>query len=282
VALPRIPGYQIIRLAGAGGFGSVFEARRSDDYVRVAIKVAHTEDPYAIRRLWYEALALRTVGPPEVPELLDDGTTRSDLAYLAMEWISAPSLADRLHEIGGAMSLAEFGIITPPILRAVDALHRRGFVHRDLKPDHIMLDRSEGPLRVRLLDLGLVVPTSAPEPHRVRARGLALGTSRYMAPEQVAAEPIGTRADIYALGVILFEMLSGTAPFAGTSTQMREAHLLIPAPRVGPLSLAPAAVERVINRCLDKRPERRYASASTLRGALTKALRQAGVLPRAG
>lgn len=242
----------------------------------MAIKMADADDNFAIRRLWYEALAMRAVAPPEVPELYDDGTVAGgEIAYIAMEWVTAPTLGHRMDELMGPMSIEEFGQIMPAVLRAVQELHRRGFIHRDLKPEHIVLVGSGDDLKVRLLDLGLVKPIRVREPEDVRPRGLAVGTSRYMPPEQVSDGPVDLRADIYALGVIMFELLSGVVVFDGTSSQMRDAHLSHVPPDLGTLSEIPRPIARVVMRCLKKRRADRYQSMHSLRGALTRALRRA-------
>ncbi len=254
----------------------MYEARRESDSVRVALKMANADDPFAIRRLWYEALAMRAVAPPEVPELYDDGTAAGgEIAYIAMEWVTSPTLGNRMDELLGPMSIEEFGHIVPAVLRAVQALHSRGFVHRDLKPEHVVLCGTGDDLSVRLLDLGLVKPIRVREPLEVRPRGLAVGTSRYMPPEQVSDGPVDIRADIYALGVIMFELLSGVVVFDGTSSQMRDAHLSHVPPDLGTLSEIPPPIARVVMRCLRKRRVQRYQSVQSLRGALTRALRRA-------
>jgi len=273
-ALPQLDGYLDIRHVASGGFGEVFEA--IDPAGRLsAVKVARTR--FSERRLWYEAIALRCVGAPTVPALYDDGVDAAGTQYIAMEWIAAPTLDDRMQELWGPMSLPEFAIVTPRMLRAVEQLHNSGFVHRDLKPEHVVLHRRAQGLRVRLLDLGLVVPIHTEEPLQVRRRNIILGTSAYMAPEQVDLEPITPQTDIYALGVIMYEMLSGDVPFAGTSTEMQHAHVNArPPPMVG-CARIPKPIAKVIERCLHKRPEKRYASVTSMRIALARALQRSGL-----
>lgn len=273
--LPLIPHYQIVRHVATGGFANVYEAF-SDEGVCVALKVAHANRNYTLRRLWYEAVAMRAVGAPTVAQLYEDGTSTAH-EYLAMEWLGAPTLVDRMLDLGGPMSIAEFASLMLPILRAVETLHDRGFVHRDLKPEHFVLDRSGGSLQVRILDLGLVVPTDRAEPERVRRNNIVLGTSAYMAPEQVELDPITIQSDIYALGVMMYEMLSGELPFDGTSTEIQVSHTHIAPPRLLAPGKVPPTVERVVHRCMQKQPERRYVSVTSLRIALTRALGRAGL-----
>jgi len=279
VPLPKLPGYRVERLAGRGGFGSVYEARRLSDRARVAIKLAHAEDAFALRRLWYEGLALRAVGAPYVPALEHEGTLADGTRFLVMEWIRDPTLADRLRELPSGMRLREFAPLAVEMARAIGQLHRRGFLHMDLKPEHIVLSSQGDELQVRLLDLGLVKPLNKPEPTRARARrGMIVGTSTYMSPEQLRGIRAGVEADIYSIGIIMLEMLTGQRPFNVPSSQVWGAvpeHTLV---RVSGAEHVPVGVRRVLERCLAIEAQDRYRAAHTLRGALTRALRRAGAL----
>lgn len=265
-------GYRVEREVGVGGFGTVYEGYLGAD--RVALKIAHAANVEGLRLMRRESEVLRRVGPPLVPEIRGFGVTDSGrFAYLAMEWMEADCLATRMLDIGGPMSIAEFGVLAPAIISAVGALHERGVVHRDLKPEHLILSWGPRGLRVRLLDLGLAIRLSV-RPFRPAE---VYGTSGYMAPEQVERDVITAKADIYALGVIMYEMLSGDLPFGGTSSEQLLAHISTPPPPVTSRLRVPAPIERVIRRCLHKDPDARYASAETLCRSMLRALASAGM-----
>ncbi|MEP7124759.1 MAG: protein kinase [Byssovorax sp.] len=271
-ATPVFPGYETRGVLGRGGFAAVFAAVREDDQQPVAIKLAHRDDATAGRRLLQELDALRTIGPPYVPVLhamgrLDDGSL-----YLVMEHIDAPTLADRLVARADLLPIAEVAALATTLLHALAAVHARGYVHRDIKPENVLVDDAG---QVTLVDFGLV---SRPEVEADRtAEGAAAGTAEYMSPEQCAGLPtVDARSDLYAFGVVLYELLAGRPPFWGPAALVRQAHVDRRPPRLVESVAVPPLVDEVVLRCLEKEPADRFADAGALRAALGAAFATAG------
>ncbi len=264
--VPTIVGYELLREIGAGGSGSVHEAIRSSDGVRLAIKVA-AHEAMASERLEREAEALATIGPPYVPAFFELGHASDGRRFLAMELVTAPTLGEIMGR--GPTSLGRLAEIGPAILRAVAAAHAKGYTHRDLKPENIFIDGT----RARLIDFGLVKRSDlAVDPGLTRA-GELVGTAEYMAPEQCSVgTAIDHRADIYAIGVILYELLVGKPPFWGSSSDVQQGHRRMRPPRPSEHAAVPLAVEEIVLRCLAKEPERRFDSAGAVLAALEAAL----------
>lgn len=264
---PIFPGYETRGILGRGGFGTVFAAVREDDRLPLAIKLAHHGDATAGRRLLEEMAALRGIGPPYVPTLhafgrLDDGSL-----YLVMAHVDAPTLADRLVVRAEPIPLAEAATLATALLEAIGAVHARGFVHRDIKPENVLVDESG---QVTLVDFGLV--TSAARELDLTAEGMIAGTAEYMSPEQCAGlANVDARSDLYAFGVVLYEMLTGRPPFWGPQAVVRQSHLDRRPPRLAETVQVPPQVEEIVLRCLAKEPADRFQSTASLSKALSAA-----------
>ncbi len=271
VERPSFLGYETGSVLGRGGFGTVFEARRHTDGERVAIKLARADRPGADDRLLDEIAALEGVGPPGVPAVFARGKCADGSPYVVMEYVGAEPLASRLFAGAEPIPLALACSMTLAILEVVEAIHARGYVHRDLKPENILLDEGS---RVKILDLGLASSTTAPAPGpEVTEEGAAVGTVDYMAPEQCRGrEDVDVRADIYAMGVILYELIAGRPPFSGSPTVVKQSHLSLRPPPLSPLAheRVPPALEAIVQRCLAKDREDRFDSAMALREALAR------------
>jgi tetratricopeptide (TPR) repeat protein len=280
-----LPGYEQWSLLGQGGFSRVYAARRSTDGLEVAVKIAlRSNDPRFAR----EAAVMRRLVAPIAPVLFEAGHTIARQPYLVMErvrgtaldtWLSRPAERVRSLEakvaLGGALS------------RAIDRVHQAAVVHRDLKPAHILLrgeDRDgatewsspedAGP--ITLLDFGLarVLDATAPgelEVEEITKEGARLGTVLYMSPEQCEGTQADARADIYTLGVILFEILTGRTPFVGDPSSVTVAHASRRPPRPSQLADVPRALDAIVLRCLAKRPEDRFVRAREVADALAEA-----------
>lgn len=267
--VPGFPGYRVTGVLGRGGFGTVFEAARADGEKPVAIKLARADRPDAKARLDRERTALLEVGPPHVPEVFALGELATGAPYLVMERIRERPLSARLLD-ARSMPLAYVAGVAPAILRALEAIHARGYVHKDLKPENIFI--SEEP-EATIIDFGLAVSLGRETPRvTLTSDGGMLGTAEYMSPEQCDERAsIDARADIYAAGVIFYEMLTGRPPFWGPPALVRQSHRSRRPQRPSALAVVPPAVEEVLLRCLAKDPGDRFATATELREAIEKA-----------
>jgi serine/threonine-protein kinase len=269
----RLGHFHLVRRIGEGGMGIVHEARDERLGRTVAIKVVRRVDEAGARdRFWREARAAARVNHPHVCQIYDVGETDGQL-YIAMELLEGEPLSARLER--GPLPLDELGPIALGILAALEALHRQEVVHRDLKPSNIFLT----PHGVKLLDFGLARPVAtggAGVGATVTRTGFVVGTPRYMAPEQWNAEPVGPATDLFSLGALLYESLTGVAPFPGTSpAEVRHAALFEQPPALaGPAAVA--TLDRLLRRAMAKRPEERFPSAAAMAAAWREALLAAG------
>src|SRR5688572_20189630 len=265
----RIGHYTVTRKLGAGAMGVVYAARdeRLERSVALKTMASVARDETARKRFWREARAAASVNHPNVCQIYEIGEDRGEL-FIAMELLEGEALADRLRQ--GAMTVSQAVPIGLEMLAALTALHGRGIVHRDLKPSNVFLT----PHGVKLLDFGLARPdpdeTISPDADLTRP-GFVMGTPRYMAPEQIAGEPVDGRGDLFAAGAIMFEMLAGRPAFTGRTisevlhaTTSEQPPALTGSPGV-------AAMDRVIRRALAKRPMERPPSAEQMAGELRAA-----------
>ncbi len=273
-ALPsRIGRYAVLRRLGQGGMGVVYAARdeQLDRMVAVKTILNISGDENTRKRFWREARAAASVSHPNVCPIYEVGED-GGAPFLAMELLEGEPLSTRLH--GGALSVAEAVQTALCVLSALGALHARGIVHRDLKPSNIFLT-PHGP---KLLDFGLARPASGAVPlgdatHTALTRtGMLVGTAGYMAPEQVRNEDIDERTDLFAMGAILFESLSGKPAFPGKAVVEVLYATLGEQPPALSGSPAIAAVDRVIRKALAKAPANRYPAAENMAADLRSAL----------
>jgi eukaryotic-like serine/threonine-protein kinase len=259
--------YRVLEMLGEGGMGEVYRARDTRLGRDVAVKVlpaAFSADPEWRRRLDREARAISSLSHPNVCPLFDVGH-QNGVDYLVMEYLEGETLAARLQR--GALPADQVLRYGAEIASALAAAHRRGVVHRDLKPGNVMLTRTGA----RLLDFGLAKPAlpnasiavdvtaSAP----ITAQGTLVGTYPYMSPEQVEGREVDARSDIFALGALLYEMATGRRAFEGKTTASLIAAILErdPAPVSSLQPLAPAALDDIVRGCLAKDPEDRWQTA---------------------
>ncbi|MFY9560111.1 MAG: protein kinase [Terriglobales bacterium] len=264
--------YEIQSPLGAGGMGEVYRARDSRLARTVAIKVLPehlSENPEAKERLDREARAISSLSHPNICHLYDVGQ-QDGVSFLVMEYLEGETLADRLRK--GPLPLEQVLKCGIEICEGLEKAHRSGVVHRDLKPGNIMLTKSGA----KLMDFGLAkpaVPASPPSSgltqtlatpqHPLTAEGMVVGTFQYMSPEQVEGKEADARSDIFALGAVLYEMVTGKRAFEGKTTASTIAAILAadppPISTVQPLS--PPALEGTVKSCLAKDPDERLQSA---------------------
>lgn len=267
----RLGPYQIVRLIGSGGMGEVYRALDPRLARHVAIKTlsgAVAADAERIQRFETEARAAGTLDHPNLMVVYDVGRSGA-VSYIVSELLEGETLRERLGQ--GRVTERRTIDYAAQIARGLAAAHERGIVHRDLKPENIFLTRDH---RVKILDFGvakLVRPLDANElttlDSPVTNPGAVVGTVGYMAPEQIRGEAVDHRADIFALGIVMHEMLSGQRPFRrDTAAETLTAILREDAPEL-PAGVSPA-LARVIHRCLEKRREDRFHSAHDLGLAL--------------
>lgn len=257
----RFGQYELQKRLGEGGMADVYLAWDDKLGRKVAIKVMkpRPDDPTFVRRFEREAYIAADLDHPHILKVFDRGTYGGQ-PYIVMELKTGGSLADLLKKSG--LPLAEVSRLLDQIASALDHAHQKGIIHRDLKPSNILLDDNRNAF---LSDFG-IAKVVAGEMTSLTQGGVAIGTYLYMAPEQWANKAVDTRADIYALGVMLFEMLAGTVPFrAALSHQLMTLHMSAPPPSIRSFrpDLSPG-IERVIAKALEKDPARRYQSAGKL------------------
>ncbi|GAB4581223.1 MAG: hypothetical protein Fur0022_39700 [Anaerolineales bacterium] len=257
--------YKIEQELGAGGMSAVYKATDPNLKRVVAVKLVHphlSRDPEFVRRFETEAAAVAQLRHPNIIQVFDfnhDG----DTYYMVLEFVPGETLQARLKRLNNAnrkLSLEEIVKYASQVCDATDYAHKRGLVHRDIKPANVMLDIQGNAI---LMDFGIVRIIGGTE-HT--ATGAVVGTALYMAPEQIRGEHPDHRADIYSLGVMLFEMAGGRPPFNSDSAMtIMMMHLNDPVPDIGELNPnVPFALKTIIHKALEKNPNNRYQTAAEM------------------
>jgi len=272
----RLGPYEIVSPLGAGGMGEVYRARDPRLGRDVAIKVlptAFSADADRLRRFEQEARAAAALNHPNILAVHDIGT-ETGAPFIVSELLEGATLRDRLN--AGPIAVRKAIELALHIAHGLAAAHEKGITHRDLKPENVFVTRDG---RVKILDFGLAKLTRdnrALEPESAMVTtlaptqpGVVLGTVGYMAPEQVRGVPVDHRADLFALGAILYELLSGRRAFyRDTAAETMAAILKEDPPELNPAAPMPPALIRIVNRCLEKSPSTRFQTASDLAFAL--------------
>ena len=271
--------YRLVRHVGRGGSSDVFEAEHIHVGKRVALKLLRRElarDEHAVERLRREARTASAIGHRNIVNVEDFGVTADGTVYLAMEWLDGETLAQRIDR--GPVGLAATVDLALQIGAGLGAAHAAGVVHRDLKPANVFLVDEGGRDLVKLLDFGIA--KSVRGDARLTGTGAFIGTADYVAPEQALGDEVDARADLYALGVVLYQLLTGSLPFrAGNFMAVLHRHATEPpeppSVRAPERDISPA-LEAVVLRCLAKEREQRFAGADDFVAALTAAAGAAG------
>jgi tRNA A-37 threonylcarbamoyl transferase component Bud32 len=285
--------YEVVRKIGAGGMGEVYLAQRREDFERqVAIKVISNRllaAPLLIERFRQERQILATLDHPNIARLLDGGVAASGQPYLVMEYVEGIRL-DRYCD-QHALTLEQRLALFRKVCAAVEYAHRKLVVHRDLKPNNILVNEQGEP---KLLDFGVakvLEPEESAVGDTLTMTGAVLVTPRYASPERLAGATATVASDVYSLGVVLYELIAGRPPYAGSDSS--------PAQLIGammtrelppPSTIAPdvlkrplrGGLDRIAGRALGKRPEDRYESVALLSADIERYLSGRAVRPRTG
>jgi serine/threonine-protein kinase len=248
-------------MAARGGFGNVYRARDTTSDRSAAVKVLHAymaRSPNIVKRFQLEAETVNRIRHENIVELYELGALTDGRPFMAMEWLDGVTLEGRLRE-RGTIDPAAIVTIMEGLCAALAAAHAAGVVHRDLKASNVILVARDGRELVKLVDFGIAKLLDDAEA-RLTATGAVVGTPSYMAPEQILGRTIGPATDIYALGVLLFHLLTGKLPFqADTAFGVEQQHLHAAPPRPSEArSGISEALDDVILRCLEKDPQHRH------------------------
>ncbi|HKQ69593.1 MAG TPA: serine/threonine-protein kinase [Polyangiaceae bacterium] len=291
---PRGTPYRIVRRLGQGGMGEIYEADALHEAGRVVVKVLRRDQSEMADRMRVEAEALAALAHPNIVGYRGRGRASDGRPYLVLEHVEGCTLRDELR-MRGAMPMGTALALARQLLSALGAVHGAGLVHRDVKPENIMIaPLPDGRLRLKLLDFGIVKVVERAGPVRPLAlpttEGFCVGTPRYAAPEQGSGDDIDRRADIYGAGIVLYTMLAGRGPFdeiRGAGNLVRAHAALAPPPpsRFSPIPIS-ADVEAAVLRAIAKDPRARFADAASFCRALFAAVGhswpQAAHLPTRG
>jgi serine/threonine-protein kinase len=271
--------YRLVRLVGEGGMGSVFEAEHTVLGSRVAIKVLHPElgrRSGLAERFLQEAKVAAQIRSPHVVRVADVDRTPDGQAYIVMDLLEGEPLSAVLSR-QGRLPLATACDYTEQILEALEAAHALGVVHRDLKPENVFVTQEGSKPVLKLIDFGIAKARRGEGDRHLTVTGALMGTAEYMAPEQArSAANVDARADIYAVGVMLYEMIAGARPATGEDARVVaykvERGEVVPLRHAAPE--APREIAGLVHHAMAPRPDMRFASATEMRAALHTA--QAG------
>ncbi|HWI82056.1 serine/threonine-protein kinase [Ramlibacter sp.] len=276
MSLRKLGRYDIVRVLGKGAMGIVYEGRDPNLDRRVAIKTVKVENlsPEAADeyegRFRTEARSAARLQHPNIVSVYDSDR-HEDVAYLVMEYIHGDDLKHHLDN-GERYTLEQALRIIDDLLSALDYAHRQGIVHRDIKPANLLMEPGG---RVKLTDFGVARIQDSQD--ATRTQGAMVGTLKYMSPEQVQGQKVDTRADLFSVGVLLYQLLTDQRPFDGEN-EFAIIHQIVghtPPPPSAVNARLPAAIDAVVARALAKKPEQRYPTAAEFAAALRAAMRQA-------
>lgn len=269
--------YLILKVLGSGGNGTVYLAEDKQLNRKVAIKVLHEwsaqSSDNAIKRFEREAQSLSDLLHANITRIYRYGEFNGSFPFIVMEFVDGESLKDFIAR-KATITVSEVVAIAIQIAQALEYAHKSGIVHRDLKPENIVISQQngqleeEGPLIVKLLDFGLSKSTSLMQSSTLTKTGMIVGTVFYMSPEQGLGEAVDARSDIYSLGCLIYELVTGSPPFvADLASAVLLKHMSEPVPSLSllsPQSCLPSLLDEIIARCCQKNKDNRYRDCSEL------------------
>ena len=273
--------FRLLRKIATGGFASVWEAAEEGTDHRVAVKFMlpnRVDDEATVRRFSREAKLVKLLEHPHIVQVLDFGVTAphkkkvKGVPYLVMEYLEGRTLEQLMNEQGGPLRLDRIVEILHPVLEALGEAHQKGIIHRDLKPENIFIEKTDSGEVAKVIDFGICKPLDTSpfevDKDRLTRTDQVFGTPEYMAPEQIAADPVGPQADIYSVGIMLYEMLTGRQPFVGaTAMKVMMQHLNEDLPSLpAPYDTHPIAV--IVDKSTRKSPRKRYPTTKAMLDAL--------------
>jgi len=269
--------YRILRLLGEGGMGQVYEAQHVNINKRFAIKLLRPEivaNPEAVQRFRQEAWSASSIGHENIIEIDDFATLPSGSVYLAMEFLSGQSLAERM-KMGPPLEVGEALDIFVQVAHGLSAAHDKGIIHRDMKPENVFLAARQGRTVVKILDFGIAKVSGAEGSHSLTRTGAIFGTPHYMSPEQALGKPLDLRSDVYSVGVIMYEVFTGKVPFEAESFMgILTKHITAEPKRPSEVAASvPPEMEAVILRAMAKDLSQRYGSMEELANDLLEVMR---------
>jgi serine/threonine-protein kinase len=269
--------WRITSLIAAGGCGVVYAARHGVLERVAAVKVLHSvmaASPTMVDRFVREARAVNHIKHPNIIDIFDFGALPDGRPFFVMELLEPGDLQQRVDACG-RLTIAEVVAIMTPVCHALDAAHRAGYIHRDLKARNIgFAVAPDGSELVKLLDFGVAKLLEA---DREMTGTIRVGTPHCMSPEQIRGEPVDARTDVYALGVLLYHLLVGRYPFeAANVAEIERLHLEAPPPVPSRFAPVPVAFDAIVTRALSKRPAERPGSVTELLALVTAAVTAAG------
>jgi len=275
----KLEKYEVLEKVGEGGMATVYRGRHTTLNREVAIKVMHPHLAGSERnrtRFAREAKAIETLRHPNILRIFDYSGGAADHCFIITEFIEGPTLRELLDDVG-AMMPEPAAIVTWELCKALEVAHSRGIVHRDVKPENVMLTGTGG---IKLMDFGIARML---DDAQVTMTGALVGSPAYMSPEQATDGEVGQASDLFAVGTMLYRMVTGTLPFRGSNPSI-VIKAIIDGIYEDPSNRAPSlspALADIIRRCLNRDLEVRYADAGQLKADLGRCLQEVGIDPEA-
>jgi len=278
----KVGPWRIEALVATGGHGAIYRVRHGETDSLGAIKILHPSlslVPRMVERFFREVELILRLEHPNIIQIHDLGALPDGVPYYAMEYLEGRTLRTLLDELG-RIGVTEILALLEPVCAALEAAHEKGIVHRDVKASNIMLTRDVPP-KVKLLDFGIAKLLEPDENSAgLTSVGQQVGTPSVMSPEQILGAQIDLRADIYALGALLYQMLTGRKPFeSATPSGLVQMHLEAPPPRPSDRVPLSPAFDTIVARAMDKRPQNRYPTVAAFLDALRHAVHGSATLP---